>query len=122
MGRTNGTFVNGNRISDDTPVGEGDIVQFAEFEFIVGRLRVADATRTHVSTASNWIQTLIQFQQLLANKAVVPHFQPMNIQPLAEGVECSLEAAVCADLGFTLAQGYFFGKPASAETFLRTLR
>lgn len=33
---TNGTFVNGRRITSPTPVGEGDLVQFADVEFRVG--------------------------------------------------------------------------------------
>jgi EAL domain-containing protein (putative c-di-GMP-specific phosphodiesterase class I) len=35
-------------------------------------------------------------------------------QTLAEGIETLDEAAACRDLGFHLAQGYFFGRPAPA--------
>jgi EAL domain-containing protein (putative c-di-GMP-specific phosphodiesterase class I) len=35
--------------------------------------------------------------------------------PLAEGIEKLEEADICLDLGFRLAQGYFFGRPAPAE-------
>lgn len=31
---------------------------------------------------------------------------------IAEGVECEEERAVCAEMGFQLAQGFFFGRPA----------
>src|SRR5262245_41286713 len=37
LGSTNGTFVNGKRISAPTPVGEGDLLQFAEVELRLGR-------------------------------------------------------------------------------------
>lgn len=37
----------------------------------------------------------------------------LGIVTLAEGVECSEEAEVCQHLGFDLAQGYYFGKPAA---------
>jgi EAL domain-containing protein (putative c-di-GMP-specific phosphodiesterase class I) len=35
-----------------------------------------------------------------------------GIRTLAEGVECAEEAEVCLQLGFDLAQGYYFGRPA----------
>lgn len=38
----------------------------------------------------------------------------LAISPLAEGVETAEEADACRDLGFALAQGYFFGRPRPA--------
>jgi predicted signal transduction protein with EAL and GGDEF domain len=35
----------------------------------------------------------------------------LGIITLAEGIECAEEAQVCQQLGFDLAQGYFFGRP-----------
>ncbi|MBR9803677.1 EAL domain-containing protein [bacterium] len=37
LGSTNGTFVNGYRLHDITPVGAGDLVQFADMEFQIER-------------------------------------------------------------------------------------
>lgn len=37
---------------------------------------------------------------------------------LAEGIETQEEAEVCREIGFQLAQGYFFGKPMTAENAL----
>jgi EAL domain-containing protein (putative c-di-GMP-specific phosphodiesterase class I) len=45
----------------------------------------------------------------------------LGIAALAEGVECFEEARVCHQLGFQLAQGYFFGRPDSAGTWRRKL-
>lgn len=42
----------------------------------------------------------------------------LGITPLAEGVECEGEHAVCCDVGFQLAQGYYYGKPASVADTL----
>ena len=42
----------------------------------------------------------------------------LGVATLAEGVEKEEEAEVCRRLGFDLAQGYHFGRPAPAETFL----
>jgi EAL domain-containing protein (putative c-di-GMP-specific phosphodiesterase class I) len=36
----------------------------------------------------------------------------LGVTPLAEGIETPAEAAACLELGFTLAQGYYFGRPA----------
>ena len=39
LGSTNGTLVNGRRIPLETatPIGDGDVVRFADMEFLVGR-------------------------------------------------------------------------------------
>ena len=39
--------------------------------------------------------------------------------PLAEGIECQQEADVCIDLGFQLAQGDHFGRPAPVAHWQR---
>ena len=36
-----------------------------------------------------------------------------GISPLAEGIETSAEAETCRQLGFDLAQGFYFGRPAA---------
>jgi len=77
LGSTNGTYVNGIRIEGAVRVDECDIVQFANFEFIIGRISPDDGTRTQVSTVTEWMQTLTQFHRLLTEKALVPHFQPI---------------------------------------------
>lgn len=41
----------------------------------------------------------------------------MGVQSLAEGVESEGDAWACIDLGFDLAQGYYFGTPASAKAW-----
>jgi EAL domain-containing protein (putative c-di-GMP-specific phosphodiesterase class I) len=35
----------------------------------------------------------------------------LGVTPLAEGIETAEEAEVCSDIGFQLAQGYFYGRP-----------
>ena len=42
----------------------------------------------------------------------------LGVQPLAEGIENENEAEVCKALGFTLAQGYHFGRPAPPSKFV----
>lgn len=41
----------------------------------------------------------------------------LGVVPLAEGIENEQEAAVCLQLGFQLAQGYYFGRPAPPSKF-----
>lgn len=77
LNSTNGTFVNEQRISTDTPVGEHDVVRFADFEFVVKRVQAEQSLRTMVSSRSDWQNTLGQFHQLLMDRAVVPYFQPI---------------------------------------------
>ena len=40
----------------------------------------------------------------------------LGVMALAEGIELAEEAEVCRQIGFDLAQGYFFGKPAPTLT------
>ena len=58
-----------------------------------------------------------QRQQMLAH--LVQLVIELGVVPLAEGIECEEEGAVCRDLGFLLAQGYFYGRPAPASAFTR---
>jgi EAL domain-containing protein (putative c-di-GMP-specific phosphodiesterase class I) len=77
LGSTNGTFVNGRRIAQDTLIADNDIVQFAEYEFVVGRTKQEQAMRTIVSLPQEWQGTLTKFHQLLSERAVIPYFQPI---------------------------------------------
>ncbi|SRR6056297_421635 len=38
----------------------------------------------------------------------------LNVRPLAEGIETLEEAEACQEIGFQLAQGYYFGRPSPA--------
>jgi EAL domain-containing protein (putative c-di-GMP-specific phosphodiesterase class I) len=51
-------------------------------------------------------------------ESLVQMVRKMGIIPLAEGVETGAEAACCRDLGFTLAQGYWFGHPTPASKLM----
>lgn len=77
FGSTNGTFVNGTRILEETPVRHGDLVQFAEVVFRVGREMGATKSQTLASDSADHALALIQFDQLMTQRAVVPFFQPI---------------------------------------------
>ncbi len=46
--------------------------------------------------------------------SLVQMVRDLDIQALAEGIETRAEAVVCEEIGFDLAQGYFFGRPSPA--------
>lgn len=48
-------------------------------------------------------------------KSLVGIVRDLGAEPLAEGVETAEEAEACEEIGFTRAQGYFFGRPAPVE-------
>ena len=48
-------------------------------------------------------------------RSLVEIVQDLGSEPVAEGVETAGEAAACVDIGFTRAQGYFYGEPRPIE-------
>ncbi len=52
-------------------------------------------------------------QKLL--RSLVDIVRDLGAEPLAEGVETAAEAEACADLGFTRAQGFFYGRSRSLD-------
>jgi EAL domain-containing protein (putative c-di-GMP-specific phosphodiesterase class I) len=53
-------------------------------------------------------------------KSLVGMVSDLGIAALAEGVETAEEHDVCQRLGFTLGQGFYYGKPAVAKSFCRS--
>lgn len=54
-------------------------------------------------------------QRMLAS--LVKMVRELGIAPLAEGIETESEAATCRELGFSLAQGFYFGAPAPIRQY-----
>lgn len=78
LGSTNGTFVNGKRIFGEHRLNEGDLVQFASLVFRLARERAGGSNRqTLAQTPGEWPLALIQFDRLLNDRLVIPHFQPI---------------------------------------------
>ncbi len=76
LGSTNGTHVNGQRI-ECSIVTEGDLLQFANAVYRVGKRQAAAYDGTREEAIVSWAQTLILFDQLINERTVVPHFQPI---------------------------------------------
>jgi len=51
-------------------------------------------------------------------KSLVHIVLDLGVSALAEGIENEAEAKVCEELGFTMAQGYYFGRPAPPSKFM----
>jgi EAL domain-containing protein (putative c-di-GMP-specific phosphodiesterase class I) len=89
LGSTNGTYVNGQRIEGDSPLCDGDLLQLANIVFRVGVDRQPVNTQTVQGMAIDSAQTLIRFDRLMSEKAVVPFFQPLV--RLSAGGACGYE-------------------------------
>jgi EAL domain-containing protein (putative c-di-GMP-specific phosphodiesterase class I) len=77
LGSTNGTFVNGHRIAEPCPVKHGDLLQFAQIVFRAC-LDVRDrSTKTVQDDSGDRALALIQFDKLMTERAVCPHYQPI---------------------------------------------
>ena len=77
FGSTNGTFVNGERIHGEAPVNHGDLVQFAQVVFRMGRIVESRHSHTLQDNSADRALSLIQFDKLMTERAVTPHYQPI---------------------------------------------
>lgn len=74
LGSTNGTFVNGMRITTPCKVKHGDRVQFAQIVFRAGIQTELRDSRTVQDDAADRALALIQFDKLMTERAVTPIF------------------------------------------------
>lgn len=77
LGSTNGTFVNGTRVRDRSVLNHNDLVQFAQVVLRVSRSATTAHSATIENDSSDRALALIQFDKLMTERAVVPHFQPI---------------------------------------------
>lgn len=97
-GSTNGTFVNGDRLTEVRELRDNDVVQFSDLPFRLTRSPIADATHTVTSDACDKALAIVQFDRLISGNAVVPHYQP--IVDLASGQTVAYEVlARCRLIG-----------------------
>ena len=78
VGSTNGTYVNGKRVEDCHELVDGDLVQFATIVMRVGK--ASDAVTeagTIQADAGGRALSMMQFERLINDSAVVPFFQPI---------------------------------------------
>ncbi|MFK7738520.1 MAG: EAL domain-containing protein [Pirellulaceae bacterium] len=77
LGSTNGTYVNGKRISSPTILRESDLLQFADIAFRVRADQRDTTSVTMQEDMSDNALALVQFDRLMENRLVTPFFQPI---------------------------------------------
>jgi EAL domain-containing protein (putative c-di-GMP-specific phosphodiesterase class I) len=97
-------------------------IRLAYDDFGAGQARLVELIKVQphylkfdIALIRNIDQASSQQQQLVST--LVRMVRDLGVAPLAEGVETEGEAGVCTELGFELAQGYYFGKPAPGTFF-----
>ena len=76
---TNGTYVNGKPVLSEERLAIGDLVQFADVAFRVALDNAVAGSRTlnNFTATCDRAASLAQFDRLMSERAVVPHFQPI---------------------------------------------
>ena len=86
LGSTNGTYVNGTRINQPCTVHHGDLLQFGQVVFRVVQQSTESGPQTIQDDSCDRALALIQFDQLMTQRAVTPHFQPIVAMSDRRGV------------------------------------
>jgi EAL domain-containing protein (putative c-di-GMP-specific phosphodiesterase class I) len=74
---TNGTFVNGQKLSGQRLLQENDLVQFADAPFRIHRNRDGVPSSTRSKDACDQALAMVQFDRLIVGRSVIPHYQPI---------------------------------------------
>jgi EAL domain-containing protein (putative c-di-GMP-specific phosphodiesterase class I) len=77
LNSTNGTFVNGKRIGDIEQLCDGDLLQLGTVKLqVLQRVHAASSATVSADVAGQALAHF-QFDKLIAQPAVIPHFQPI---------------------------------------------
>ncbi len=80
LNSTNGTYINGKRLepNETIHVSEEDLIHFAEAPFRVRRQSPTGMTNgTYAANVCDQALALVQFDRLMSERLVKPHFQPI---------------------------------------------
>ncbi len=77
LGSTNGTFLNGEALTGEIEVYDGDLIQFATIVFRVGSQRVQTQCNTVQENVGDHALAIMQFDRLVNDGGLFPHFQPI---------------------------------------------
>jgi EAL domain-containing protein (putative c-di-GMP-specific phosphodiesterase class I) len=81
LGSTNGTFVNGNRIHAPTPVGEYDLIQFADIEMRLCRETHEVSEKTYEAESPEQFWEISRICKVLNEGQIGIAFQPIITGP-----------------------------------------
>lgn len=108
---TNGTYLNGNRVGEPVQLKSEDLVQIADVAF---RVRCDDHLtnpNTIAEDVCDQALALVQFDRMMENRLVTPHFQP--IVDMSDGKTIAFEV---------LARSRMFGLETSVAMFSAAAR
>jgi EAL domain-containing protein (putative c-di-GMP-specific phosphodiesterase class I) len=76
---TNGTYVSGKPVLYEEPLREGDLIQFADaaYRLATDSPLVGSHTINNLTNVCDKAALLAQFDRLMNERAVIPHFQPI---------------------------------------------
>lgn len=77
LGSTNGTYLNGRRVTEPIALHEMDLLQFADVAFRVKSERRDTTCQTMQEDMCDNALALVQFDRLMENRLVTPFFQPI---------------------------------------------
>jgi EAL domain-containing protein (putative c-di-GMP-specific phosphodiesterase class I) len=77
LGSTNGTYINGERVSGRVKIAANDLIQFANTVFRVGKNLQLTSTNTVQEETGDRALALLQFDRLVNDGNLFPHFQPI---------------------------------------------
>lgn len=77
LNSTNGTYVNGRRIEEPTPLREEDLLQFADMAFRVKSEKLSTTCQTMQEDMCDRALALVQFDRMMENRLVSPYYQPI---------------------------------------------
>lgn len=120
LGSTNGTFVNGRRVSHEEELASGDLVNFATSAFRVLRQTAAVDNATSVRDVCDEAMSLVLFDRLIAEEAVIPHYQP--IVDLRSGDTIGHEVLVRSSLAGLETPGRMFSAAAQLNLEIQLSR
>lgn len=78
LNSTNGTFVNGRKILETVQLKDGDLLQFGRIAVRLTRSVAEQLRHTAIEDVCDHAFALTQFEKLMSQRAVVPHFQPIT--------------------------------------------
>ena len=77
LGSTNGTYINGKRI-EESSLNLGDLLQFADVIFRIQQWEQGSNEKTVQGKNYSQALALMEFDQLMNDRSVVPFFQPIH--------------------------------------------
>jgi EAL domain-containing protein (putative c-di-GMP-specific phosphodiesterase class I) len=97
LGSANGTFLNGQRLSGEQPIEEGDILHFSRFEFRLGKVGAEEAEALLASTiavsaesSTSVIDKSRILREMMRQQHVVSVFQPIVSFPERRLMGCEV--------------------------------